>query len=160
MCVRVTVSWTAAWCLELCACPRWQFVQNTVCSLRHILQELHSNSEFKLYNKLKKMLELPSVDILDESDELLKHKFQLVYAWGAQCPLPSLHQRIRMVQHVLQVLCQDREVRAVLSKSFQHQQKSSDHAMETEAMSLTPHPERLGSLPSIRLISGARMLQK
>jgi hypothetical protein len=132
-------------------------VYDAVCTPWRILQELHSHSELQLYNKLKEMLELPSVDILDESDELLKHKFQLVYAWGAQCSLPSLHQRVRMVQHVLQVLCMDSEVRAVLLRSCQRQQKPSDHAMETESMSLIPHSGRFGSLPSIRLISGACM---
>jgi hypothetical protein len=117
-----------------------------------ILQELHSREEFELHALLDGLLKLPSVDILDESDELLSHKFQLVYAWGKQCALPSLHHRLMMVQYVLQVLCKDSDVRAVLCGS---QQEPHDGAIETESMSLVSRPERLGSLPSIRLIPGA-----
>jgi Protein of unknown function (DUF3638) len=133
-----------------------QFLQE----LHSQAEELHSQAEHQLYSQLKELLELPSVDILDESDELLKHKFQLVYAWGPQCPLPSLHERVMMVQHVLQVLCKDSEVRAELSGSLKRQWKPVDGVLENEAMSLTPHPERFGSLPSIRLIPGTIELLK
>jgi hypothetical protein len=119
------------------------------------LQELHSNGEDKIHKQLKKLLDLPSVDILDESDELLKHKFQLVYAWGDRCDLPSFDQRVMMVQYVLQVLCMDSDVKDLLTRSCQSEQEPPDGVIETESMSLTPHPERIGSLPSIRLIPGA-----
>jgi hypothetical protein len=100
------------------------------------------------------------VDILDESDELLKHKFQLVYAWGAQCMLPSLHQRVRMVQHLLQVLCKDSDVRDVLSYNCNSEQMHPDGAIETASVALTKEAERLGCLPSVRLIPGTYRLLK
>lgn len=109
------------------------------------------------------LLNKPSVDILDESDELLSHKFQLVYAWGTQCSLPSVQERVLTVQHVLQILAKDAGIRAVISASTakeSQQQKRVDESIETESISLTDHPKRYGSLPSIRLIPGAVRLLK
>ena len=115
-----------------------------------LLQELHSRQEREMCSHLKEVLDLPTVDILDESDELLSHKFQLVYAWGQQRRLSSLHQRVMMVQHVLQVLCNDDEVKAVASQSSGAQQSRPE-----EAISFCSHSGRFGPLPSIRLIPGA-----
>lgn len=69
------------------------------------LQQLHSLKETQTHKQLKQLLAMPSVDILDE---MPKHKFELVYAWGAQCALASLDQRISMVQHVLKILGSDK----------------------------------------------------
>ena len=114
------------------------------------VQELHSRGD-EAHAKLQQLLRLPSVDILDESDELLKHKFQLVYAWGTQCRLPSVEQRILVIQHVLQVLSRNKGVKRVLLGNSGAQQLASGN-IETEAMSLHPHPERYGSVPNLSLI--------
>lgn len=45
------------------------------------------------------------VDILDESDSILSHEFQLVYAIGAQENLPDGPSRWKMVQAFLLLLC-------------------------------------------------------
>lgn len=115
-----------------------------------------------MHAQLSELVQLSSVDILDESDELLKHKFQLVYAWGDQCDLESLDQRVMMVQHTLQVLCTDADVRAVLTGSGGPQRKggAAEQNTETACMCLKTYPERFGSLCSIRLIQGAFMLLK
>jgi len=44
--------------------------------------------------QLRRVLSMPAFDVLDECDELLASKFQLVYAWGAQGLLPALAQRV------------------------------------------------------------------
>lgn len=133
-----------------------QHVFCPTCHTSALVQELDSQREYHLHGKLTDLLEKSSVDILDESDELLKHSFQLVYAWGVQCPLTSFRQRVIMIQRVLHVLCKDEEVRALLSGGSGTQQKHcADESIETEAMSLTSHPKRFGSLPSIRFIPGA-----
>ena len=85
-----------------------------------------------MHAKLQHLLCLPSVDILNESDEQLGHKFQLVYAWGTQCGLPSASQRILMIQHVLEVVSKDLGVRAALLGDPDMQQPDAD-AIETEA---------------------------
>ena len=59
---------------------------------------------------LMKIHELPYFDILDESDELLNHRYQLVYACGDAMakgvakPLPSLHERATALQCLLQAV--------------------------------------------------------
>ena len=114
------------------------------------MQELHSDNEEELYQDLKGLLTLPTVDILDESDELLSHSFQLVYAWGQECPLPSRHQRVLLIQHVLQVLGKDPAIREVISGT-------AGNSFETDAVSFTLHPDRPGSLPAVRLLPGERL---
>lgn len=116
------------------------------------VQELHSQEQDDPYAQLIHMLRLPSVDILDESDEVLNHKSQLVYAWGAQCHLPSLSERVVVIQHVLEVLCKDQEIRKLLLPSAASHETGS---IESETASFTFHQERFGSLPSIRLVPGA-----
>lgn len=89
---------------------------------------------------LQELLALPGWDILDECDQLLSHKFQLVYAWGTQAYLPGLEARVQMAQAVLEALALDKDCLALLSDPaiahIQHRKCS------------------FGSLPQIRLISG------
>lgn len=47
---------------------------------------------------------LPFIDVLDESDELLNHRFQLVYAIERAKPLPSLVERSMAVQVALRAV--------------------------------------------------------
>ena len=115
------------------------------------VQELHSQEEHEAHVQLAQMLKLPSVDILDESDEVLKHKFQLVYAWGAQGGLPSLTERAAVIQYVLEVLCKDQEVRQVLLPNAASHETGR---IESESASFTFHQGRFGSLPTIRLVPG------
>lgn len=124
------------------------------------VQELHSDNELLLYECLHEgLLNVSAVDFLDESDELLSPKFQLVYAWGTECALPSVQERVLMVQHVLQVLMKDDESIKLLfasSRKDSRPRKRANESIGTKCVSLADRPERYGSLPSLRLIPGAR----
>ncbi|KAG2501267.1 hypothetical protein HYH03_001073 [Edaphochlamys debaryana] len=53
---------------------------------------------------LDELSALPYMDVLDESDELLHHRFQLIYACGAPMGLPAAAERAGMVQALLAAL--------------------------------------------------------
>ncbi|KAG2494612.1 hypothetical protein HYH03_007377 [Edaphochlamys debaryana] len=53
---------------------------------------------------LDELAALPYMDVLDESDELLHHRFQLIYACGAPMGLPAVAERGGMVQALLAAL--------------------------------------------------------
>ena len=59
---------------------------------------------------------LPYRDMLDESDEILRHRQQLIYAVGAHAQLPSGPSRWSGVQALLAILNTDEEVAAVLER--------------------------------------------
>ncbi|GIL75394.1 hypothetical protein Vretifemale_5196 [Volvox reticuliferus] len=50
---------------------------------------------------LDRLAAMPYVDILDESDELLHHRLQLIYACGAHTDLPNLQERTAVMQALL-----------------------------------------------------------
>jgi hypothetical protein len=56
-------------------------------------------------------------DILDECDELLRHRYQLIYAIGTPIPLPSGPHRWRAVQAVFDALAQNERVKSLLLSS-------------------------------------------
>ena len=58
----------------------------------------------------------PFIDILDESDELLHYKYQLVYAVGDHRLLPSGNIRWCAWQSLLNILRNDEEIQELLSK--------------------------------------------
>lgn len=104
------------------------------------MQEVLSRGDAKQHALLNDLLCLPGWDILDECDQLLSHKFQLVYAWGSQAHLPSLEARVQMTQAALEALALDRGCQALLS----------DHAIAH-----VQHDKHcIGSLPHVRLIPG------
>eukprot|EP00775_Hariotina_reticulata_P001980 gene1980-2302_t len=76
-------------------------------SLQHKWRELwEDQANAALCDELQVLLKgLPYLDLLDESDELLNHRYQLVYACGDPLQLPSLPERSAAVQAVLGVLC-------------------------------------------------------
>lgn len=59
----------------------------------------------------------PVKDIIDESDELLKHKYQLVYAYGDRLFLPALSARCSAIRACLDAMQDDGVVRALLLDS-------------------------------------------
>lgn len=54
--------------------------------------------------EVKKMEKMPFRDVLDESDELLHHRKQLIYAVGGLEELPTREERTEAVQALLRVL--------------------------------------------------------
>lgn len=91
--------------------------------------------------QLRRVLSMPAFDVLDECDELLASKFQLVYAWGAQGLLPALAQRVHMLQAVLQTLQLDTTVTNLLA----------DRAIAH----VRHHVGHYGGVPEVRLLPGA-----
>ncbi|PNH12760.1 hypothetical protein TSOC_000242, partial [Tetrabaena socialis] len=55
---------------------------------------------------LQAVARLPYCDLLDESDELLHHRYQLIYACGAPVALSALQERTRGAQALLRTLSQ------------------------------------------------------
>ncbi|KAL4434355.1 hypothetical protein ABPG75_000796 [Micractinium tetrahymenae] len=68
-------------------------------------QELWQQGRKELWAALAAIEErVPYIDLLDESDELLTHRYQLIYAWGAPTKLPALQARARACQALLHIL--------------------------------------------------------
>lgn len=78
--------------------------------------------------------------MLDECDELLASKFQLVYAWGSQELLPAMTERINVLQSVLQTLQHSTIVEGILA-----------HAAIAQVQH---HEGRHGGMPEVRLLAG------
>lgn len=81
-------------------------------------------------------------DVLDEVDQLLSCKHQLVYAWGKQQQLPCLPQRVHILQAALHALC-SLEVAEVLANSA--------------IANVHKHRGRYGSMPAVRLLQGTAL---
>ena len=86
-------------------------------SLELQVKELHHSGEDEIAVSIDKNLVHGDVyrDILDESDELLRHRFQLIYSMGDCTALPSRMQRWTAVQTILQVLAQHDDLKEYLS---------------------------------------------
>ena len=63
--------------------------------------ELYAAKNHTLCSLLRKIQQLPYLDIIDESDEILRSKFQLIYAVGSCMPLPDGSVRCIVCQAVL-----------------------------------------------------------
>ena len=63
-------------------------------SLQLKWHELRLQGEHALCELLDQFFALPSRDCLDESDEVLRHKYQLIYAVASPIPLPEGHERV------------------------------------------------------------------
>lgn len=102
------------------------------------------NGDGSAYQQLVQLLSLSTFDVLDECDELLACKFQLVYAWGSQDDLPALTERVHVLQAVLHILQDDERVRDILA--------------DDAVASVQHHPQRYGSMPEVRLLAGRSSL--
>jgi len=69
-----------------------------------------------LVQALPSLDDLPYCDLLDESDEILHHKYQLIYACGANVQLPDGNVRWTAVQTMLHLLQASPEVATLLAK--------------------------------------------
>ena len=80
-------------------------------------------SDPKTSEEIRKVEGVPFRDILDESDELLHHRKQLIYAVGALQKLPAQKHRAHAVQALLRILKhrkrQDHDFPCSLSELFQ-----------------------------------------
>ena len=85
-------------------------------SLQLKWHELRLQGQKTLCDLLQQFFALPSRDCLDESDEVLRHKYQLIYAVGSPIPLPEGPERWQVATALLRVL-QSEKLRTFLSKA-------------------------------------------
>ena len=99
-----------------------------------ISNETGSNNDFKtttescedrkhVCEKLKELDSLKFLDILDEVDELLRTKNKLIYAVGSQEKIPSIENRLSVLQGLLGVVASSHLVQHLLSYPFVTQGK-------------------------------------
>jgi hypothetical protein len=79
-------------------------------SLELKTKELELRKECSLASELRTVENLSWIDVLDECDELLHHRFQLIYAIGSVQELPAGPHRWRAAQALLGAMHEDREV--------------------------------------------------
>ena len=104
-------------------------------------EEVKDGKDSASFQTLKQILSLPMFDILDECDELLSSRHQLVYAWGSQEDLPDLSERVQVIQTVLHTLCKDASVGRVLQ--------------DGTCSIFREHERRYSGAPEVQLLGGA-----
>ena len=102
-----------------------------------------STSAAQLIEMLPRLDQLPYYDLFDESDEILRHKYQLIYAVGACEMLPAGPQRWTVVQALMKQLMTDDAVKEVLTRDGVTKRVS--------------WPQHAGSFDEIRLLPGAAL---
>lgn len=71
----------------------------------------------QLCNVLESIYHLPFWDVLDESDELLKYKYQLIYSTGLKLDLPAAEIRYAVPAAIFDVIQRSPTVRAILNRA-------------------------------------------
>jgi Protein of unknown function (DUF3638) len=107
------------------------------------VHEMHSAGSERGAVKLRKILDLPAIEVLDEVDELLSHLYQLIYATGERETLPELSERLAAAAAVLEALAFAPEIHALLR--------------ERGLGVVQPLPGRFGSMPSLQLTLGTHL---
>ena len=79
-------------------------------SLQLKWHELRHREDHALSDQLRAVSKVPVYDFLDECDEILRHKYQLVYAVGATLPLADGPDRWHTAQAILRVIEEDPQV--------------------------------------------------
>jgi hypothetical protein len=78
--------------------------------------ELRSQEKHEVCSAMDQLWQIDVHDLLDECDELLHHRWQLVYAVGAQVALPDGEPRWHAVQAIFRVTQQNSVVAEILSR--------------------------------------------
>ncbi len=73
-------------------------------SLELKVKELHLSGRIELSKELKRVVSNSWCDIIDEVDEVLHHRFQLIYSIGAVIPLPQGNHRWEVIEALLGIL--------------------------------------------------------
>jgi hypothetical protein len=118
-------------------CVAREHRQSLFLKRQEIYAQQDSGREFDALADLQRQ---PVIDILDESDELLSCKQQLIYAWGAQQDLPDAAIRGRVPQELLHVLATKEQVKSILK---------DPHVSE-----IVRHKGRYGAMDNIRFVQG------
>lgn len=103
-------------CLKRCMCARGAVLVTPEhrLSLQLKWHEVRLSGNTALTESLPSLDELPYCDLLDESDEILHHKYQLIYAWGHNVLLPAGMERWRAVQTMVRLVQTTPEVAELL----------------------------------------------
>ncbi|KIZ06296.1 hypothetical protein MNEG_1660 [Monoraphidium neglectum] len=117
--------------------------------LWHRARDSHDEAAAATEEVLEAVGQLPYVDLLDESDELLRHKWQLIYAWGSPQDLPSRSERVSAVLALLQLVSSD------LAPSANGTLPPGSAVLEPVAAENGRKPP--GSYSGLRLISGGEL---
>jgi hypothetical protein len=85
-------------------------------SLELKVKELHRGREHDIAARIEKDILEQDIwyDIIDECDEVLRHRYQLIYAMGVSIELPGGGNRWRAVQAILSVLTHNEDIREFL----------------------------------------------
>ncbi|MEW5310745.1 MAG: hypothetical protein WDW38_002512 [Sanguina aurantia] len=73
-------------------------------SLQLKWHEMWSKRDEGVCSALQEVADMPYLDLLDESDELLHHRFQLIYACGTSMELPGGKERAQAIQALLMAI--------------------------------------------------------
>eukprot|EP01051_Picozoa_sp_SAG22_P001908 SAG22_NODE_79_length_21845_cov_17.798538_10_plen_1328_part_00 len=84
------------------------------------LKCLEPNTSPAVRAELAKMLELDVVDVFDESDEILRYQYQLIYAIGDHLLLPDGRRRWAAVHALLRIVKHDPCCMDILSQTNNH----------------------------------------
>lgn len=109
---------------------------------QHEVGLMDSENATRIQQAIKNIEALPYYDILDESDELLSYKYQLIYAIGKCQMLPYGNIRWLGVQSLFNVLQNDADVRKILVSVANRNKRTETHA---------------GAFECIRLLSGTQL---
>jgi hypothetical protein len=85
-------------------------------SLELKVKELHRRGEHDIATRIEKDILERDIwyDIIDECDEVLRHRYQLIYAMGVSIALPGGANRWRAVQAILAMLAHNDEIKGFL----------------------------------------------
>ena len=101
-------------------------------SLQLKIKELELGKMHNLATKVQTLVqEIFWIDILDESDELLHHRFQLIYAFGSVQELPGGPHRWRAAQALLGIINGDRQVDEWMKRNGDFATRSNEDFSET-----------------------------
>jgi len=99
-------------------------------SLELKIKELELGKMSALAAELRKVKDYPWIDVLDESDELLHHRFQLIYAIGSVQELPAGSHRWCAAQALLGAIHGDRKVNRWIEANQQFALRSEESSKE------------------------------
>ena len=81
-------------------------------SLELKVKEMHRSGEYDIATRIEKDVLEQDIwyDIVDECDEVLRHRYQLIYAIGESIALPSGANRWRAVQAIFAVMAHNKDI--------------------------------------------------
>ena len=111
--------------------------------------ELRQQGEQEMCRLLSLLADVPVRDLLDESDEVLRHRYQLIYAVGSPMPLPQGLERWETATALLRVLQKSDNVQQLLSTAALIKEFRGPSAFHK--MRLIPGQELDQSMPRVRV---------